>query len=182
MFMVDEKIINATLAEILSSKYQLGTISEVVSEGAISDILIIYEGLRIVIDGGVDKRNFDKLIENTKEKLEQNYAIIGIVLTYPLEVLLIERSEDVKNMLSDLSYDVCILFWGKDGIEENRSNVNLDSLAKIIKNDVVSLLIKNDVISDLVKEVDNELTKLSKRMSERFSYLKPITDLIEIYD
>lgn len=165
MFKVDERVVNTTLAEILSSKYQLGAIPEVRSKKAALDVLIIHEGLRIVIEGRADIKNFDKLIEDTKKRLEQNYAIIGIALSYPSEVFKIEKLGDLKSKLMSLSYDVCILYWGRNGIESIRNKVNLDQIARIIKDDIVTLLIKNDVISELVNEVNKEIDSLSKKIS-----------------
>jgi hypothetical protein len=99
-----EEVLNVILAEVLDEQGIVSTPEQIIKHSKTAkkmpDVIVLYQGLRTVIEGKVDDAPSAKeaVLKNARDRVDQGIAHIGVSVVYPSEL----RSVDFHSLKDTL--------------------------------------------------------------------------------
>jgi len=154
-----EEVINVKLAELLR-EYGLRADPETIKRGALPDVIISIEGIKVNLEGRfIDSPQAVNLIEKVKERIKENIADLGVAVYYLKNLREAADLDKLKEKLRTTNLRTYIIYYTASGLKESSiGKINVRGLVEAIQN-VFHVIVRNDIIREKVKEVGETIEK-----------------------
>lgn len=118
----------------------------------VPDVLVVYRGLRTVIEGKVaDRVGADaKCLEQARDRVSRGIAHIGIALLYPRDIRKIHGLSELQDALANATFRVSVC---SEAGETGWTEGGVDYLADVLRR-TYDQLIKEDVVTRAVESLN----------------------------
>jgi len=125
----------------------------------VPDVLVVYQGLRTIIEGKVDDHRDarDAVIQQTRERVEKGIAHIGVAVLYPKEFRSIPFAE-LQDAVRSARLQIAVF---SEAGEMGWSEGGLDYLAELLGR-TYHQLVEEDVVTRAVQSLDQGVTEFAQ--------------------
>lgn len=187
-----ETTLNVLLAERLTNKGLLGSaelVERVKKETKKPDILMIVNGIKVILEGKMNKSTAKKqLTKQCNDRLENSLCDVSIGIIYNISTAgkLFLSISDLKKLLDNSKFKIAIWIPGKDTAKKiiDWNDVDMKGLAKLIRasiNEVTSSDLLTEAVDDLKATIEESVKLLVKSNPKRLEVLSTkLSKIIEV--
>jgi hypothetical protein len=151
-----EEVFNVLLAQLLAEREVVSVPEQALRLPGIGrrmpDVLVIFQGLRTIIEGKVDDHPGAPLqaIADASGRVEEGIAHIGIAVLYPAELRNTATVAELRGALSRRNFKITIC---TEDEQQGWIDGNLDYLASLLRR-TFDQLVREDVVSQAVAALE----------------------------
>lgn len=146
----------------------------------VPDVLVVYQGLRTVIEGKVADRagKDEEALKQARDRVESGIAHIGIALLYPREIRKIDSFSELQNFLSRSTFKINVC---SEAGESGWAEGGADYLADALRN-TYDQLVKEDVVTKVVAILDAGVTEFARLAYTTPDTIKQAAEILGIHE
>jgi len=144
----------------------------------VPDVLVVYRGLRTVIEGKVDDKSGagDKAIAQARDRVSSGVAHIGIALLYPAAIRKTPSFPELQDVLTSCTFKVAVCSeTGETGWTEG----GIDYLADVLRG-TFDQLIREDAVTKAVDALNAGIDQFSRTVFTSSATIQRAAEILGI--
>ena len=144
----------------------------------VPDVLVVYRGLRTVIEGKVDDKSGagDKALAQARDRVSSGVAHIGIALLYPAAIRKTPSFPELQNVLTSCTFKVAVCSeTGETGWTEG----GIDYLADVLRG-TFDQLIREDAVTKAVDALNAGIDQFSRTVFTSSATIQRAAEILGI--